>query len=199
MKKEMMFWESLEHNIGSFPAIFVPIKGSSTTPGFAIRFIWATGTGFDHDASVLLRDPELLDTYWTVLDSFSKIIEPVNRHTLSVFPKDMDFLSTMNFQISGASLGLAMFAGLYLKLLGIHWPKGLWAWGNIRPVRNNSYLLYEVDKIKEKLEVASAYGVNSLLHQECECGLLKRGLDIRVARDMSDIVQKISLLIKSGG
>jgi hypothetical protein len=185
------FWSSLTHP-GAFTGVFANLSSPlSGVPGFGARWFWAEGRGIEAETAKYISDVDLPDTYWTVLDFYAHLTGHVPDLGISLFPEDITFLRSNNFSLSGSSMGLAMLIGLIFFLEGKSWPKGMFAWGNIRPVRNDRFALYGVDMIENKIAIAQSMGLKCLIHPEEEGELLDGQFEILYPRYLQAIPTNI--------
>jgi hypothetical protein len=73
------------------------------------------------------------------------------------------------------------------------WPNKTVSWGNIRPVRNNSFAIYPVDNISDKMTILRDLGAENLIHPNDEELNLK---DIRDTGIPFEIEKAITILEK---
>jgi len=185
------FWNSLK-NPGAFVGVFVNLtSGLSGVSGFVTRWFWSEGRGIEAETAKCISDLELPDTYWTVLDLYTHLTGHVPDLGLSLFSEDIEFLRSNNFFLSGSSMGLAMFLGLIFFLEGKPWRDGMFAWGNIRPVRNDRFALYGTDMIEKKIKIAQSMGLKCLIHPGEEGKLLTGQFEISYPRYLQVIPTNI--------
>jgi len=157
------FWGSMIH--GQFPAVFVNKDNHLVDPpGFILRWRWTKGNSLDSRILPLLAGYEIQDAYWTCIEAYSTFYKKNTRAGLTLVEEDYQYILSNGIKLSGSSLGLPMLIGLAGHINAKPWPKNTLAWGNIRPIRNNSFALYSVDRVTQKLKVGLAYGMKCLIH-----------------------------------
>ena len=171
---------------GSFVGLFVATSTNhSELRGIVTRWQWSPGCGIASNTEHFAADPELQDAYWTALECHAKMTGTMSNLSLELHAEDREFLQDKRFSLTGASLGLSMLLGLICYHAGRPWPPGMFAWGNIRPVRDGRFGLYAVDHIDDKLAVARSAGLRHLVHPEEEGTLLRAARETLVPRNVT--------------
>jgi len=159
-------WSSLS-NPGSFPTIFAGTNNNSSVPGICIRWQWVATGGFDQSITPVLSGMEIEESYYTCLDVASKYYRVIPKGIL-IHREDRELLLTNHYKIYGSSLGLPFLIGLISYINKIPWPSRTVSWGDIRPIRNNSFALYPVDNLSDKILVLRKLQAKHLIHPESE-------------------------------
>jgi|TARA_Y100000034_G_scaffold122796_1_gene168711 hypothetical protein len=187
-------WNSLV-DPGSFPTIFTRSNNSNKVPGICIRWQWVSTGGFDESLKDVLSgmEMEIEETYYTCLDITSKYYNCIPGG-IRIFKEDRELLENNRYKIFGSSLGLPFLLGVMSYANNTPWPNKTVSWGNIRPVRNNSFAIYPVDNILDKIKILRDLGAENLIHPKDEELNLK---DIRDTGIPFEIETAVTILEKN--
>lgn len=159
-------WDSLI-DPGSFPTVFTRANNNSSVPGICIRWQWVATGGFDQSITPVLSGMEIEESYYTCLDVASKYYKDIPTG-IRIYEEDREFLVKNHYKIYGSSLGMPFLLGLISYINKIPWPNRTVSWGNIRPIRNNSFAVYPVDNVLDKIIVLRDLEARHLVHPQSE-------------------------------
>lgn len=168
--------------------------------GLFLRWRWHAHGGFDPGLRDILAGHEVREAYENSVDIVFQRFGHCPRG-LSLDPIQAADLRSAGIRLSGSSLGLAFLLGALSLSLGISWPLGCVAWGDLRPTRKNDFTLYPVDEIPSKTAcLGREVWVRLLVHPAAE-GEVGSGRfhELLIATPVEQALAQLITLLKRAG
>ena len=167
-----------------------------TNSGIVLRWRWKAAGGFDKFLDRNTYDNELEEAFLTCLDIGERAFSFYPKG-IELFPEDRELVEKKNISLSGGSLALAFLLGMLAYIKNKQWPKGVVAWGCIRPDRRNSFTLHAVDRVDQKIELAKIMDAGVIIHSDSERKIETASIrEIRITASIAEAVSRLESFIQ---
>ena len=139
---------------------------------------------------------ELLEAYLNVSDVLKQYYHCPNIPAIRLTNESHKMIKRDQLYLSGESMGLAWLIGGVCWLKGKDFPKDLYAWGAIKPIRNGRFSLFPTASTRKKVNLSGQNDKKVIVFQHSErvrCHF--PGRVFRLKSDLKEVLRQLEIMI----